>query len=603
MVERSGFRPLSAVPAAEAAADLMAALRQILEGVDRLEAAASPQERQLRARAESLIDRLAKARFQLSVVGQFKRGKSSLVNALLAADVLPTGILPLTAIATFIGYASAPGLKIQFEGGRSQTWSPGGIDSLTEVLTSFVSEASNPHNTKGVARVEVSLPSAFLANGLIVIDTPGVGSTLQHNTAAAEAAIPESDAALLVVSPDPPITQVEIDYLRRVRASAAVVVVALNKSDGTEAGDRELALAFLKTTLDAAGFGDADVLPVSARTARRAQMADDAAALAASGLSELRERLEDLATKGRDQVFNAAIAQKAAAVLGDWAFENGVALSALTLPLETLDERLKDFSVASAQFQIERQAVADQLQGDRKRLFEHLDEDAAALRERAGEQLNERVAALVHEGATPGHAWDKVRLEIGPLFDEALATATEAARQRLETQLQLHQARVDGLLSEIRRAAAKLLDAPFHAPAASEAYGMRDRPYWVAQPRESLSAPPLALIEKLLPGPLARRRAARRVAGEIDQVVTANVEHLRWSTRQNLDESIRQFGLALDRTLAQAVAAVTDAVTTAGRLRRSGSQRVEVELQRRREMAILIDKLRRDLDLGALPEP
>ncbi|WP_287787558.1 dynamin family protein, partial [Acidiphilium sp.] len=53
-------------------------------------------------RLRALADRLAKARLQIAVVGQFKRGKSSLLNALLGMPVLPMGVVPLTAITTVL---------------------------------------------------------------------------------------------------------------------------------------------------------------------------------------------------------------------------------------------------------------------------------------------------------------------------------------------------------------------------------------------------------------------------------------------------------------------------------------------------------------------
>lgn len=58
--------------------------------------------------------RLATERFQLAVLGQFKRGKSTLLNALLRADVLPVGIVPVTAIATFLETAITPVLCVTY---------------------------------------------------------------------------------------------------------------------------------------------------------------------------------------------------------------------------------------------------------------------------------------------------------------------------------------------------------------------------------------------------------------------------------------------------------------------------------------------------------
>jgi predicted GTPase len=104
---------------------------------------------------------------------------------------------------------------------ESETDTP---SAFRERLTAFVTEEANPRNMLGVARVEVRLPSELLASGVVLIDTPGVGSTFQHNTAAANAVLEECDAALFVVSPDPPITEVEVQFLASVRQTVARII-------------------------------------------------------------------------------------------------------------------------------------------------------------------------------------------------------------------------------------------------------------------------------------------------------------------------------------------------------------------------------------------
>jgi hypothetical protein len=143
------------------------------------------------------------------VLGQFKRGKSTLLNALLGAPVLPTGVTPVTAIPTFINAGSKAAARITFKDGKESLLTT--IESeIPDVLERYISEVKNPHNRLNVKCVETEVPSEFLDHGIVLIDTPGVGSTFVHNTRAAEAVLVECDAAVFVVSPDPPITEVEV---------------------------------------------------------------------------------------------------------------------------------------------------------------------------------------------------------------------------------------------------------------------------------------------------------------------------------------------------------------------------------------------------------
>ena len=184
------------------------------------------------ARLRVLRRRLEHERLQLAVLGQFKRGKSTFINALLGAAVLPTGVIPLTAVATFIAWRRAPLVVVRFKGeARSEEFAVQTADEIRNVLFRFVAEEANPENRLGVERVDLFYPAGILADGTVIIDTPGVGSTLRHNTEAALQVLPECDAAFFVISADPPITEVELEYLRRLKSKTARVFFVLNKAD------------------------------------------------------------------------------------------------------------------------------------------------------------------------------------------------------------------------------------------------------------------------------------------------------------------------------------------------------------------------------------
>jgi Dynamin family len=153
--------------------------------LDRIEAvlrAAMGRHSPLLARLRALHRRLASERLQLAVVGQFKRGKSTFINALLGAEVLPTGVVPLTAIATFIAFGATPLVVVRFkDGGGVDELAPRTTEDIRNTLFRFVAEEANAENRLGVERVELFYPADILAEGIVIIDTPGVGSTLQHN--------------------------------------------------------------------------------------------------------------------------------------------------------------------------------------------------------------------------------------------------------------------------------------------------------------------------------------------------------------------------------------------------------------------------------------
>lgn len=193
--------------------------------------------------AEALARRIAEGRFYVACVGQFKRGKSTLLNALLGERILPTGVLPLTAVPTVVRYGSSRGARVRFE--RS-TWT----DIQLEDLAEYVSEELNPENKKGVVAVEVLSPDPLLAQGMCLVDTPGLGSIFAGNTAATQAFVPHVDAAIVVLGADLPITGEELTLVKKIGAQVANLFIVLNKADRSPRKERELAKEFARKILE-----------------------------------------------------------------------------------------------------------------------------------------------------------------------------------------------------------------------------------------------------------------------------------------------------------------------------------------------------------------
>jgi GTP-binding protein EngB required for normal cell division len=327
-------------------------LARILTDATRCVATPSGSQAKILARLNSLRERLRTERFQLAVLGQFKRGKSTVLNALLGQSVLPIGVVPVTAIPTFLESAATLRIRVTYGSGKVEEFEPKSTEALRDKLTTFVSEEANPRNVLNVARVDVFLPAELLERGVVLIDTPGVGSTHRHQTAAADAVLPECDAAVLVVSADPPITEVEIDYLARIRQTVARLIVVLNKIDIVEAYEREKAITFLRDALvDHAGLDPfTPIFSLSARDALRAKESGDPEAFAASGFAELEKHLIQFLANEKRETLNAAVARKAAALVAQLELETEIGLRSLRLPVEDLERRMATFDEARETF-------------------------------------------------------------------------------------------------------------------------------------------------------------------------------------------------------------------------------------------------------------
>jgi ribosome biogenesis GTPase A len=178
-----------------------------------------------------LYSRLAYGRLHLSVVGEFNRGKSTFINSLIGIPLLPTSVLPITTVPTRLIYGAELSCAIRFFNNKPDIVIRTSREKITHALLTYVAEEFNPQNQYNVDSVEVCVPSPLLENGTVLIDTPGFGSTYLHNTKAALDSLVNCDAALFLLSADPPMTQTEVEFLKRVAYHVPRLFFLLNKVD------------------------------------------------------------------------------------------------------------------------------------------------------------------------------------------------------------------------------------------------------------------------------------------------------------------------------------------------------------------------------------
>jgi len=235
-VSESNELKMAAIHSGEVA-DVAGKLTRLAELADELGS------EQVKEEATNLAERLGERRFYVACIGQFKRGKSTLLNALVEDSVLPTGIVPITTVPTVLRYGEQRSARVRFHGG---TWT----DLEPEELMEYVSGEHNPENAKSVAGVEVFLPHALLADGMCLVDTPGLGSIFAGNTAATQEFVPQIDAAIILVGTDPPIAGEELALVEEVGKNVRQLLVVLNKADRATEAERRIAGPFTRKMLE-----------------------------------------------------------------------------------------------------------------------------------------------------------------------------------------------------------------------------------------------------------------------------------------------------------------------------------------------------------------
>lgn len=191
----------------------------------------------LSARLHQARRRLRDPHVRVLVVGEFKQGKSHLVNALVNAPVCPVDDDIATSVPTAVMHGDQPSATLVLAPPDSP-YEPGDtsapltrIPVAIESLADHVSELGNPGNDRRLAYAEVALPRQILGGGLVLVDTPGVGGLGSTHAANTMAALPTADAVLLVSDAAQEYSEPELEFLHQAMKLCPNVACVLTKTD------------------------------------------------------------------------------------------------------------------------------------------------------------------------------------------------------------------------------------------------------------------------------------------------------------------------------------------------------------------------------------
>jgi Dynamin family len=393
-----------------------------------LQASTAYQRPDLAVRARQALQRLHNPQVRVLVVGEFKQGKSMLVNALVNAPICPIDDDISTSVPTVVRYAHHPSATLV-----RGAWGGGDADEREErirvpieQLASHVSEGGNPGNHAGLKYAEAGIPRQILADGLELVDTPGVGGLGSVHGSATMAMLPSADAILLVSDAAAEYSRPELEFLRQAKLACPNVACVLTKID---LYPRWQWIAELdRGHLRAAGI-DAELLPASSTLRLHALRAGDHELNAESGfpalVTYLRERVlgqsERLADRAAANDVVTIAAQLATGMRAELAAcEDPGRAAQLVTELEQARQRADDLRDRGARWsQVLNDGIAD--------LNADVDYD---LRDRM--RVIVREAEKVLDGADPGKIWDQFTAQLEEQAAAAVAAnflwATERAR-------------------------------------------------------------------------------------------------------------------------------------------------------------------------------
>lgn len=327
----------------------------MVELIDRATAECAEQQRaDLHNRLRQIRTRVLDPAQLVLIVGEPKQGKSELVNALVNAAVCNAGEDTTTVVPTLVRHSEQPtALIVEQEpqhGPAALERVPVPVEQVRERIDQAIADGRPVH------RGEVGIPRAVLKDGLVLMDTPGVGATSPTLTTRTLAVVAEADALVMVSDATQELTHNELSFLKQVTKLCPNIAVVQPKTDLSPHWRKVVEIN--QKHLAGAGIS-AKIFPVSSTIRTQAMHLRDANLNNESGFPQLVEYLRGEALGKHDQLTRRLVAQNVADAVDtlteslktELAAQSPRTAAETLVELETAQARAEDLRRVTARWQ------------------------------------------------------------------------------------------------------------------------------------------------------------------------------------------------------------------------------------------------------------
>jgi ribosome biogenesis GTPase A len=265
---------------------------------------------------KEVLQRLEEQTFTVAIVGEFRRGKSTLINALLGQDILPSDILPTTATLNRVTYGLKPSAKILYKDGQEETIP---YEQLSNYVTKLTDESER--KAASVKEAVIYYPVPYCQNKIDILDTPGLNDD-QNMTEVTLGVLPFVDAAIMIMLAQSPFSDSEQNLLKNklINQDLGRIIFVLNIWDTYTPDEAKRLLDNVKKRIQIYVFdqaeakfgknseeyqlyrqkiGEPKVFGIYIKKALESKQKSDEDGLVASGFHEFEIALEQFLTKER----------------------------------------------------------------------------------------------------------------------------------------------------------------------------------------------------------------------------------------------------------------------------------------------------------------
>ena len=504
--------------------------------------------------AKEVWEKLESDKFNLVVLGEFKRGKTSFINALLGTELLPTAVVPLTSIVTVIEYGKDLKAEVLFLNGGKK------VIEISEIA-SYVTEECNPNNEKGIKLVRLEYPSQYLKEGIILIDTPGVGSIYQNNTDETYNYLPKVDAAIFLLSSDQPLSRSECGFLKKIEQYSAKTFFILNKIDYLEETDRKKALEFAKKALESkAGFKNVNIVPLSAKNALAGKLKNNKKLLIESNLLGFTRLLDQFLLTEKGQALLNAACSKGINAANELQMGIDLETKALMLPHDELQTKIRIFDKMVENLAQEQEDNKYILKGEMSKVYHVLEAELSRFQENQNIALEKKVKELYLEKKNLSSREllkfleNFVDCSVKDALDNFKPTVEEKVRVAFEKVVARFTVKTNKVVEELLRQSAEIFEIAVDGFTKMESLTTESKLYYLFGEEASMLLPDTVKIgalflPKFMAGPMILKEMKKKVERELDR----NCGRLRTDFNERIYESAKDFQKIFEEKFSSAV--------------------------------------------------
>ena len=523
-------------------------------------------------------EQLISNHFNLVVLGQFKRGKTTLINSLVGNAILPSSVVPLTSIVTILKFGTEVKCDIFMNDGTEKS-------IQIEELHDYVTESGNPENRRGVKCACIEYPIPLLEKGMQLVDTPGIGSTFLHNTETTYEFLDHLDAAVFLMSADVPISQVEKELLETIKSSTQKIFFVLNKVDNLIPKEITEMSTYNMNVLKEMGFTVQEIWPISARKALEAKTADDKNLLLHSGLSDLEDAIGTfLSTEKGKIVLNTAISKTKRIALQ---IQSQIAIETKTLTdsEEVLENKIDTFHKLNADLKKDKEDIAYLIKGETVKLNQRVEDILKGFDDTETTRIREFLNSFYEENhnANPTTLRDDmqkaIKAEIVKGFDLFKEDIEVVISDSIQETFNRYTKRSNDIMEEFKTAAEQLFEVPMQQSDLSIDLSEDKRFFYMVQDGTSMTEEEVkSILRTFMPKSISRKMVLKEMIDLVASEVGRNCGRTRSSLASRIGSTFKQYSGEIGNLGNELIENIEQAMQKGKDIRRDSAESIKNEL-------------------------